>query len=121
MPAGPWGEKRPGDVAGCAVRVAQIATGVVLETQTEGQVNARKGGHNLGEFGMSQGEANTQGTSERAEEHANMLEMALARPGIREVMEVYHGWIDRKKGIDVHRWATKEAQQITTTNYTTAR
>ncbi len=43
MATGPQGQKRPGDVVGCAVRVAQIATGEVVET--ESQENARKGGH----------------------------------------------------------------------------
>ena len=31
MPKGPRGEKRPGDVVGCAVKVAQIASGEVEE------------------------------------------------------------------------------------------
>jgi hypothetical protein len=31
MPRGPNGEKRPGDVVGCAVTVAKIATGEIEE------------------------------------------------------------------------------------------
>jgi len=45
MPTSPRGENRPGDVVGCAIRVARIATGKVLEIQTQGQVNVRKGVH----------------------------------------------------------------------------
>ena len=43
MPKGPNGEKRPGDV--CAVRVAKIATGeIVEEPPTKKQNDTRKGG-----------------------------------------------------------------------------
>ncbi len=42
MATGPQRQKRPGDVVECAVRVAQIATGETVETQTEGQIYARK-------------------------------------------------------------------------------
>lgn len=31
MPKGPRGQKRPGDVVGCAVKVAKIATGEIEE------------------------------------------------------------------------------------------
>lgn len=32
MPTGPQGQKRPGDVVGCAVTVAKIATAEISET-----------------------------------------------------------------------------------------
>jgi len=45
MPKGPQGQKRPADVIGNAVRVMQIATGEVSETQLDpGKEYARKGG-----------------------------------------------------------------------------
>ena len=50
MPKGPKGEKRPADVIGCAVRVAQIATGEIEENAPEigkdaaAQEMGRKGG-----------------------------------------------------------------------------
>lgn len=50
MPKGPKGEKRPGDVIGAAVMVAQIATGEAEEIETDDGKNkaaqelGRKGG-----------------------------------------------------------------------------
>lgn len=45
MPRGPKGEKRPGDVIGAAIRVAQIATGEIEETTRNAASEAnRKGG-----------------------------------------------------------------------------
>lgn len=35
MPRGPQGQRRPADVAGCAVRVARMATGEIEETLEE--------------------------------------------------------------------------------------
>ena len=37
MPTGPKGQKRPADAIGLAVRVAQIATGEVRETESSGR------------------------------------------------------------------------------------
>ena len=63
----------------------------------------------------------TQGTtqrppSRREREHAELLERALARPGIREVMNVYDNWRTRERGLDAYRAATKDPERITTTN-----
>jgi hypothetical protein len=45
MPRGPKGEKRPGDVIGAAIRVAQIATGEAEEKLPEPKSeSARRGG-----------------------------------------------------------------------------
>ena len=33
--------------------------------------------------------------SKRAQDHAEMLEAALARPGVREMMKVYGGWQEK--------------------------
>ena len=45
MPRGPNGERRPADVVGCAVTVAQIATGEIeedLKAKQPGKVNGGK-------------------------------------------------------------------------------
>ena len=45
MPRGPNGERRPGDVVGCAVTVAKIATGEIEEeiaTNRDDKVNGGK-------------------------------------------------------------------------------
>ncbi len=46
MPRGPNGEKRPADVVGCAVAVAKIATGEIVELSREksGRVRSGKAG-----------------------------------------------------------------------------
>ena len=46
MPKGPQGQKRPADVVGCAVRVAKIATGEVVELtkKKSGRVRSGKAG-----------------------------------------------------------------------------
>lgn len=45
MPTGSNGQKRPADAVGCAVKVAKIATGEIIdEAHTERQELARKGG-----------------------------------------------------------------------------
>ena len=54
--------------------------------------------------------------SKRAQDHAEMLEAALARPGVREMMKVYGGWQEKDQGLDVYRSATKKPERITTTN-----
>ncbi|MCY3819745.1 MAG: hypothetical protein OXH52_10360 [Gammaproteobacteria bacterium] len=58
--------------------------------------------------------------SQREKDHAEMLEAALARPGIREVMKVYGNWQDKDKALDAHRSATKQAERIVTTNSSSA-
>ena len=44
MPKGPQGQKRPANVIGNAIKVAQIATGEVEEPLETGKEYARKGG-----------------------------------------------------------------------------
>lgn len=51
------------------------------------------------------------------QEHANMLKEALARPGVREAMEVFQDWQRADRGLDNYREATKEPQIITTTDH----
>ena len=54
--------------------------------------------------------------SRREREHAAMLDAALARPGVREVMDVYRGWQEKDRGLDAYRSATKAAGCVTTSN-----
>jgi len=44
MPKGPQGQKRPADVIGNAIRIAQIATGEIEEKPDETKTLSRKGG-----------------------------------------------------------------------------
>ena len=55
-------------------------------------------------------------SSKRAENHAEMLEAALARPGIREIMKVYGDWQEEDQVLDAYRSATKKPERITTTD-----
>ena len=54
--------------------------------------------------------------SRREREHAAMLDAALARPGVREVMDVYHGWQEKERGLDAYRSATKALGRVTNSN-----
>ena len=58
--------------------------------------------------------------SGREQEHARMLEEALARPGVREAMKVYGLWQESDRGLDPHRSATKRTERITTTDSSNA-
>ena len=60
-------------------------------------------------------------SSRREQEHAAMLKKALARPGVRQAMKVYHDWRKKDQGLDAYRSATKEPEQILTTNHTNSR
>lgn len=44
MPKGPQGQKRPADVIGAAIKVAQIATGEIEEKADEAKAYMQKGG-----------------------------------------------------------------------------
>lgn len=54
--------------------------------------------------------------SERARAHDAMLETALARPGVREVMKVYRNWQHRDRGLDAWRKATEAGERVATTD-----
>lgn len=54
--------------------------------------------------------------SERAQNHAELLEAALARPGVREVMKVYGGWQENGRALDAYRSATRKPERVRTTN-----
>lgn len=55
-------------------------------------------------------------SSKRAENHAAMLEAALARPGVGEIMKVYGGWREKDQVLETYRSATKKPERITTTD-----
>ena len=54
--------------------------------------------------------------SKRQKNQAEMLEEALARPGVREVMKVYGGWREKERTLDSYRTASRTARRVTTTN-----
>ena len=60
-------------------------------------------------------------TSERTQAHAALLEEALERPGIPEIMRVYGDWRTAGRGLDPYRAATKAAARTTTTDRTNFR
>ena len=58
--------------------------------------------------------------STRAEAYDAMLQEALSRPGVREVMEVYQNWRKVDQALSAYRQATKRQGQVTTSNRTNA-
>ena len=56
----------------------------------------------------------------RAEAHDAMLQEALSRPGVREVMQVYENWRKANQGFSAYRLATRGQGRVTTTNRTNA-
>ena len=60
-------------------------------------------------------------TSERARAHAALLEEALKRPGIPELMRVYGDWRNADRGLDPYRAATKVPSRTTTTDHANPR
>lgn len=54
--------------------------------------------------------------SKRAVAQSKMLEEALARPGIREYLEVYARWQEKDRNLEPWRQATRYAAQVVTTN-----
>ena len=50
--------------------------------------------------------------SRREREHAAMLDAALARPGVREVMDGYRGWQGKDRGLDAYRSAAKSPGRV---------
>ena len=59
--------------------------------------------------------------SKRSEEHAAMLKEALARPGVREVMEVHGGWRQADEALQTYRAARRRAWIVTTSDRTNPR
>ena len=69
---------------------------------------------------MAKQETRKRPDSRRERERAEMLALALARPGVREVMDVYCGWQEKDRGLDAYRSATKAYGRVTTTDSTKA-
>ena len=65
---------------------------------------------------MANQETERRTCSRREREHAAMLDAALARPGVREVMDVYRGWQEKDRRLDAYRLATKAAGHVTMSN-----
>ena len=62
--------------------------------------------------------AATKQDSERAREHDRMLEEALARPGVREYLEVYDSWRRRDRALDPYRAIMRRRGRVTITGDT---
>ena len=56
--------------------------------------------------------------SERVREHDRVLEEALARPGIRETIQVYESWRMRDQALDPYRAITRRRGRVTITDGT---
>lgn len=65
---------------------------------------------------MTKIQTDKRSSSKRAQDHAEMLEAALARPGVREVMKVYGGWREKDQVLEAYRPATKKPERVTTTD-----
>jgi len=60
-------------------------------------------------------------TSQREAQHAAMLEEALARAGVREMMEVYGQWQECDRGLDSYREALRNLEWGEATNSSSTR
>ncbi len=65
---------------------------------------------------MSKQPPKSHSSTRREREHAELLERALARPGVREVMDVYDNWREKDRGLNNYRAATNIPGQIATTD-----
>ena len=55
--------------------------------------------------------------SQRQEQQTDLLEEALSRPGIRELMLVYQGWEKREQQLDSYRTAASGKGTVTTSDH----
>ena len=58
--------------------------------------------------------------SDRQRELDTMLEEAMARPGVREMMKVYHGWVNVSRVYQSYLQATIPHGRVTTTDQSNA-
>lgn len=56
-------------------------------------------------------------TSAPEREREALLQKALARPGVREVMQAYKTWQELDEGLNAYRRATRRALKITVTSH----
>ena len=54
--------------------------------------------------------------SKLKESHADLLELALARPGVREAMQVYSNWLEKEQVLNQYRSVVQKSAIVTTTN-----
>lgn len=59
--------------------------------------------------------------SKRERERAAMLEEALSRPGVRQVMEVYQNWHKADQAMEPYRLAAKQHETVTTSDHANVR
>ena len=59
--------------------------------------------------------------SKREREHAAMLEEALSRPSIRQVMKVHRNWQKADWAMEPYRMAAKQHETVTTTDHANVR
>ena len=59
-------------------------------------------------------------TSALEQERQALLQKALDRPGIPEVMKLYEAWQKQDKGLNTYRAATRRSFKITVTNHANA-
>lgn len=59
--------------------------------------------------------------SKRERERAAMLEEALGRPGVRQVMEVYQNWQRADRAMEPYRLAAKQQETVTTSDHANVR
>ena len=58
--------------------------------------------------------------SDRQRELHTMLKEAMARPGVREIMKVYHGWVNVSRVYESYLQATTPHGRVTTTDHPNA-
>ena len=56
--------------------------------------------------------------SERQKRQAALLEEALSRPGVAEMMAVYENWREHDRELDSYRWVTAGTRRFGATNHT---
>ena len=57
---------------------------------------------------------------DRQRELDTKLEEALARPGVKEVMKVYHSWVNVSPVCELYLQATPPHERVTTTDHSNA-
>lgn len=55
--------------------------------------------------------------SQRQKQQTDLLEEALSRPGIREVMLVYQGWEQVERNMDSYRTVANERGTVSTSDH----
>ena len=58
--------------------------------------------------------------SDRQRELDTMLKEAMTRPGVRDMMKVYHGWVNVSRVYQSYLQATTPHGRVTTTDHSNA-